>query len=106
MRPTKVLSSKYHENQIKEYLNRNALILDVRTPKEWNNGHIDDSIHIEFNQISNHLDTIQNFEKPIIVVCASGVRSGKVSDFLINHGIHAFNGGSWEMVAKLKANQS
>ena len=41
------------------------------------------------------LDTIQKLEKPIILVCASGNRSGQAYRYLSQLGIDCLNGGSW-----------
>ena len=42
-------------NKIEEYLKKGAIILDVRTLQEWNDGHINGSKHIVLNSIPDHI---------------------------------------------------
>ncbi len=84
--------------QIKEYLEKNAVILDVRTQEEWNDGHIDGAKHIVLNLVPVKMDEIKSWKKPIIAVCRSGARSGQATQFLQQHGIDVINGGPWQNV--------
>jgi len=84
--------------QIKEYLEKNAVILDVRTQEEWNEGHIDGAKHIVLNLVPVKIDEIKSWKKPIIAVCRSGARSGQATQFLQQHGVDVINGGPWQNV--------
>ncbi len=84
--------------QIKEYLEKNAVILDVRTQEEWNDGHIDGAKHIVLNLVPVKMDEIKSWKKPVIAVCRSGARSGQATQFLQQHGIDIINGGPWQNV--------
>ena len=84
--------------QIKEYLEKNAVILDVRTQEEWNEGHIDGAKHIVLNLVPVKIDEIKSWKKPIIAVCRSGARSGQATQFLQQHGVDIINGGPWQNV--------
>lgn len=84
--------------EIKEYLKNDAIILDVRTQEEWNEGHIDGSKHIVLNLVPVKIDEIKSWKKPIIAVCRSGARSGQATQFLKQHGIDVINGGPWQNV--------
>ena len=86
--------------EIKEYLSKGALVLDVRTQLEWDEGHIEGSEHIVLNTIPENLDKIRSFNKPIIAVCKSGGRSGAAQEFLAKNGLDVINGGPWQNVAK------
>nr|NJM04427.1 rhodanese-like domain-containing protein [Desulfobacula sp.] len=64
-----------------------VLILDVRTPEEYREGHIKGSVLIpvqeldrEYTKISNHLQT------PVLVYCRSGNRSVTASKILVSKG--------------------
>ncbi|WP_375239594.1 rhodanese-like domain-containing protein [Aurantibacter sp.] len=83
------------KRQVKNFLNRNAIILDVRTNKEYNSGHIKDSLHIPLNDLHNNVDRLKAYNKPFIVCCQSGIRSAKASKFLNLNNIEATNGGGW-----------
>lgn len=85
-------------NQIQEYLNNEAVIIDVRTLEEWNDGHISNSKHIVLHTIPMHIDSIKAFNKPIITVCKSGGRSAQAMQFLSQNGLDVINGGPWQNV--------
>ncbi|MEW6165262.1 MAG: rhodanese-like domain-containing protein [Pseudomonadota bacterium] len=65
-------------NEATLLINRqDALVLDVRETAEWSAGHIPNARHIALGHLSKHMSEIDKFkDKPIIVVCASGNRSG------------------------------
>lgn len=86
--------------EIKEYLEKGAIVIDVRTQAEWNEGHVDGSKHIVLTVIPLKIDEIKAFKKPIITVCRSGGRAGQANQFLSRHGIDVINGGAWQNVAQ------
>lgn len=86
--------------EIKEYLQNDAVILDVRTKEEWNEGHIDGSKHVVLNLVPVKIDEIKSWKKPIIAVCRSGGRSGQATQFLKQNGLDVINGGPWQNVAQ------
>ena len=83
------------KRQVEDYLKNGALILDVRTQREWDAGHIENSIHIPLGELNNRVEEVKQLNKPIIACCASGVRSAKAAKFLNLHNIEATNGGGW-----------
>lgn len=83
------------KRQVKNYLKNGALILDVRTQREWDNGHIENAIHIPLNELNEKVDKVKKLNKPIIVCCTSGARSAKAAKFLNLNNIDATNGGGW-----------
>ncbi len=87
-------------NEIQEYLEKGAVILDVRTLEEWNEGHSEVAKHIVLNTIPENVAEIKSWNKPVIAVCRSGGRSGQATDFLLNHDIDIINGGPWGNVDK------
>lgn len=95
-----IFSQKGANNSIKEYLENDAVILDVRTRMEWDEGHIDGAQHIVLNLVPVKIDEIKSWEKPIIAVCRSGGRSGQATQFLKQNGVDVINGGPWQNVAK------
>ena len=86
------------DSEIKEYLEKGAVILDVRTQMEWDEGHSEGAEHIVLNLIPLKIEEIKEFNKPIIAVCKSGGRSGQAAQFLSSHGIDVINGGPWQNV--------
>lgn len=67
-------------NEVNQELDQ-LTIIDVRTPNEWNQGHIEGALHIELNQIKHSLDKIPR-DKPIRTICGSGYRSSVAASFL------------------------
>lgn len=63
----------------------NLYLLDVRTPGEYSQGRIQGSVLIPMNSIQARLNEIPR-NKKIIVVCATGARSGAVTNFLVQQG--------------------
>ncbi|MFY0630304.1 MAG: rhodanese-like domain-containing protein [Flavobacteriaceae bacterium] len=95
-----IFSQKDAANKIQEYLKKGAIVLDVRTLAEWNEGHIEGAKHIVLNTIPTHLEEIKLYDKPIIAVCKSGGRSQSATDFLAQNGLDVINGGPWQNVAQ------
>jgi len=81
--------------QVLDYIDNGAIILDVRTQREWDAGHIENSIHIPLNELNNRVNEVKKINKPLIICCASGVRSAKAAKFLNLKNIDAINGGGW-----------
>ena len=88
--------------KIKNYLNKGATILDVRTKREFDSGAIDDSIHIPLQELHNRFHELDS-SKTFIVVCQSGVRSSKAAKFLNLNNFNAINGGGWQSLKRLIA---
>ena len=72
-----------------------AIIIDVRSPQEFDGGHIKGSKIIPVNIIQREIASIKKWGKPVITVCQSGARSGMAKGILKNAGIEVYNGGSW-----------
>ena len=96
-----IFSQKGSVRKIKEYLNNGAIVLDVRTDAEWNEGHLKGAKHIVLNTLPYHLEEIKLLNKPIVAVCKSGGRSQSATDFLNQNGFDVINGGPWQNVAKI-----
>lgn len=90
-----------NSDKIAELIQNGAVIIDVRTPLEYKNGHMDGSINIPLDEIGKQLKKIRAANRPIITCCRSGHRSGIAQSTLKARGIEAYNGGSWENVQKL-----
>ena len=72
-----------------------AQIIDVRTPAEYNGGHIKGSKNVPLQSLNQNLGKI-NKNKPVITCCASGARSAAAKSILKNSGFtEVYNGGGW-----------
>lgn len=79
-----------------------ATIIDVRTPEEYMGGHVEGSLNIPLQAIPSQLNEISMMQRPIIVCCASGGRSGQAEQYLNSNGVEeVYNGGSWYEVQSL-----
>ena len=89
--------------EIKDFKQRGALILDVRTKEEFDQGHIANSINIPLQVIRNQesVQQIKSYEKPIIACCRSGNRSGQAARILKEFNIEVINGGAWDELDSL-----
>ncbi|MBI9013857.1 MAG: rhodanese-like domain-containing protein [Clostridiales bacterium] len=70
--------------------NDNLLILDVRTPEEYENGHIEGAINIPHDTVLNQLEQI-DISKNVLVYCGIGKRSAYASDILSKEGYNIYN---------------
>ena len=92
----------FGKNKIKEALKKGAVIVDVRTPHEYDNGKVPGSINIPVDRISASVERIKSMRKPVILVCESGGRSGNAKYILKSAGLNdVHNGGSWQSVLKI-----
>ena len=95
------VTAEYHkitQEQAKERMTKNpkVIILDVRTPQEYKDGHIDKAINVP----NEDINTTPPKELPdknaeILVYCRSGHRSKQASDKLVKMGytnIYDFGG--------------
>ena len=80
----------------------NAVVLDVRSVKDYQAGHIINAINVPLEQLANEIKKLgKNKEKPIITYCRSGNTSQRACKELEKEGftaIHNLRGGiaAWE----------
>ncbi len=78
-----------------ELVKNGAQIIDVRTPGEFQGGHIKGSINIPLQNLTGQLSKIKK-DKPVITCCASGMRSSSAKSVLQSNGYQeVHNGGGW-----------
>jgi phage shock protein E len=84
------------ENEVRESsLLNGAVVLDVRTPSEYQQGHLQGSRNIPVSEIRSQLEIIRRWNRPVITVCRTGARSAAAKTALVAAGIEAYNGGAW-----------
>lgn len=64
---------------------KKVYVLDVRTPAEWNAGHIPEAHHIEMGNITKQLDQLPKAAS-IHVICGSGYRASVIASLLKQKG--------------------
>jgi len=81
---------------VKQMIAEGAIIIDVRSPQEFKNGNYKGSKNIPLDRIEAESKKIKAMNKPIVVCCASGMRSAQAKSILIRNGVeNVENGGGW-----------
>lgn len=100
---TKTSGPRLTPAQATQLINReDAQVIDVREQSEWAKGRIAGSRHIPVGQLDQRIGDLEKFkERPLIVVCASGMRSASACSTLRKAGfekVFALDGGigAWE----------
>jgi rhodanese-related sulfurtransferase len=79
-----------------ELVRNGALIVDVRTPGEFAQGHIKGAVNIPLDSIRSRVAELKAKNKPVITCCRSGARSGSAKTILTEAGVECYNGGAWD----------
>lgn len=81
--------------QLLELRQRGAVVLDVRTPAEFAQGHPKGARNIPVAQLKARLGELDK-DKPVLACCASGMRSGSACGILRKAGFkEVHNLGPW-----------
>lgn len=67
-----------------------AYLLDVREQHEWDMGHAPEAHLLPMSALVERLGEIPD-DTPLLVVCHSGMRSERVTQYLVNEGYVASN---------------
>lgn len=62
--------------------NPNAVLVDVRTPQEYSQGHIPGSINVPLHALSQIEYHVSETDVPLYVYCRSGARSSQAAGIL------------------------
>lgn len=75
------------KEELQSYIKQGATIIDVRSPQEYKEGHLDGAISIPDYQIKKDIEKrITNKDELIVVYCSTGHRSQKSQKILENLG--------------------
>ncbi len=98
----KTLFSSKPKADLGEIIKQGAVIIDVRSKGEFQQGHLKGSVNIPLNNLKEHLSKLKK-DKPTILCCASGARSGAAKSILKANGFtDVYNGGAWTNLRKYK----
>ncbi len=85
-------SDKYKKVEVAEYMKMISMdstvqLVDVRTPEEFEAGHLDGAINIDFKNenFANNISVLDT-SKTLYIYCRSGNRSGKSSVTFLEKG--------------------
>ena len=94
-----ILGFGQNKKLVEDAIKRGGTVVDVRTPQEFAQGHLDGSKNYPLDNLSSHIEKLKKLE-PLILVCSSGMRSGSANKMLKNKGLDCCNGGSWRGLEK------
>ena len=77
---------------VKQKLEAGATVLDVRTPQEFRGGAYPGARNIPVQELSARLGEVPK-GKPVVVYCASGMRSASAARVLAQAGFEVVNAG-------------
>jgi rhodanese-related sulfurtransferase len=78
--------SMHDLHELLEKLGKNELILDVREPDEYQEGHIPGSKNIPHEEVGKHTEELKKYDR-IYIHCRSGKRSQMAFETLKNQGL-------------------
>lgn len=86
-------------SEAKRLVQAGALLVDVRTPGEFNERHIEGAINLPIHQMKARLAELGEHKQHIVVYCRSGARSSRAQAMMIDAGfqhVHNLGGiGRW-----------
>lgn len=95
----------FHELQAKLNKNENLKIIDIRSPKSFERGHIKGSINIPYPMWS----TLPKFspEEEVVIICYVGIAGGKSAERLSqsHEKVYNFKGGMAQWKGEIESEQ-
>ena len=73
------------------WLNKEAIIIDVRTPGEYRDGHIPGVVNIPLDELEKRMNEVPK-DKKVVLICRTGNRSAQGTQLLRSKGLqNVFN---------------
>jgi len=86
---------------IKQALRDGAVVIDLRTAYEFDQGHVPRALNIPIDRIRANIGRIQDLKKPVILCCSNGSHCWEAVNILQEAGIPGvINGGDWQSVLR------
>lgn len=96
------LAGNDDRQKVKATLENGALLIDVRSPSEFQSGSIPNAENVPLDQLGAFIGSIKNRQKEIVLFCQSGMRSKQAKHLLKANGFdNVFNAGSLTQIRKL-----
>jgi phage shock protein E len=101
-------SGQVPAKQAQDMVKQGALIVDVRSPQEFERGHLSQAFNMPLDEVTGLLpEKVKDRERPILVHCQSGMRSKMAKDRLGRIGYtNVHNLGSYERAFKIVSGRS
>jgi rhodanese-related sulfurtransferase len=90
-------------NNIKEFIDNNAVIIDVRSESEFNSGNLEGSVNVPLKDLMYRVNEFKK-DKKYITVCTVGMRAESAKKFFEKKGYQVVNGGRWSALKDLRNN--
>ncbi|NRA13143.1 MAG: rhodanese-like domain-containing protein [Crocinitomicaceae bacterium] len=90
-----MLGRLFKRTDYKNLIQNGAIIIDVRSHREFNGGAIPGSENIPLDKLLAKVKDLKSKAVPVITVCASGMRSSVAKGHLKAAGLEVYNGGAW-----------
>ena len=90
-------------NNIKEFIDNNAVIIDVRSESEFNSGNLEGSVNVPLKDLMYRVNEFEK-DKKYITVCTVGMRAESAKKFFEKKGYQVVNGGRWSTLKDLRNN--
>ena len=90
-------------NNIKQFIDDNAVIIDVRSESEFNSGNLEGSVNVPLKDLMYRVNEFEK-EKKYITVCTVGMRAESAKKFFEKKGYQVVNGGRWSTLKDLRNN--
>lgn len=75
------------DEALRLWQNKEAVIIDVRTPGEYREGHIPDVFNIPLDELENRMGEIPK-DKKVVLICRTGNRSAQGTKLLRSKGFN------------------
>lgn len=96
-----LLSKLFSGNSsIQSVLAQDPVIVDVRTSQEFAQAHCANARNIPLSSIASKAEYLRKFKRPVVLCCASGMRSGQAVSILRSKGLDCHNGGGWRSLER------
>jgi phage shock protein E len=95
------LSELFGGGGIGQALQEGAVIIDLRTAYDYDQGHIPHSLNIPADRIKANIGRIRDLRKPVILCCSGGNHCWEAAELLRGAGItRVINGGNWQSLLR------
>lgn len=100
-------SGQVPQKEASQYLKSGAMVIDVRSPSEFDSGHLIQAYNMPLDRIEVLVaGTIKDKNKVLLLHCASGIRSSMAKKRLLEIGYkNVFNLGSYSRAEKIVSSQ-
>lgn len=99
----RMFSGNRNQEEVKSMLDNGALVVDVRTPGEFQSGHYPGAINIPVDEMNGRIAEFGDKGASIVVYCRSGARSGHAAQVLKGNGYEkVVNGGGLTDMARFQ----